>query len=137
MKTLLLFLLATVLSCELYAQKPDVSLSNNDMIYTSSVEVMPEYKGGMDKLYDRLEHNIRYFFLDRMKEIQGKVWVSLVIEKDGSVNNVKMLRGLTEEEDNEVIRVVKNLRKWKPGMNDGKPVRVQLIIPIDFKIIRA
>jgi protein TonB len=136
MKPILLFLLATVLSCELYAQKPDVSLSNNDKIYTSAVEVMPKYKGGEDGLNFRLEH-IRYLFADRVKNIEGEILVAFVIEKDGSISNIKMLKGLTEGQDQEVVRVIKNLRKWKPGMQDGKPVRVQLVIPIDFKIIRA
>ncbi len=136
MKTFLLILVTAIFSGNLYAQKADTPITDNDKIYTTPVEVMPEYKGGIERLYNRLEH-IRYVFFDRMRNIEGKVWVSLIIEKDGSVNDVKMLRGLTEEQDKEVIRVVKNLRKWKPGMHNGKPVRVQYTIPIDFKMIKS
>jgi protein TonB len=136
MKTFLLILVTAIFHCNLYAQKIDTQITDNDKIYTTPVEVMPEYRGGIERLYNRLQH-IRYLFLDRMKNIEGKVWVSLVIEKDGSVNNVKMLRGLTEEQDKEVIRVVKNLQRWKPGMQDGKPVRVQYTLPIDFKMIKS
>jgi protein TonB len=135
---LLLLFITAIFSTALYAQQPGLvnADDNIDKIYTSPVEVMPEYKGGMERLYTRLQH-IRYLFLDRMKNIEGKVWVSLVIEKDGSVNDVKMLRGLTDEQDKEVIRVVKNLLKWKPGMQDGKPVRVQYTLPIEFKMIKS
>jgi len=138
MKRFLLLFITAVFSTALYAQQTGAinADDNADKIYTSPVEVMPEYKGGMERLYNRLQH-IRYVFLDRMKNIEGKVWVSLVIEKDGSVNDVKMLRGLTEEQDKEVIRVVKNLQRWKPGMQDGKPVRVQYTLPIDFKLIKS
>jgi protein TonB len=136
MKTLLLILITSVLSIGLYAQKRDIAITGNDLIYTSPVEVMPEYKGGMEKLYRRLE-NIRYLFFDRMQNIQGKVLVLLVIEKDGSVSNVQIAHGLTAEQDNEVVRVVKNLPRWKPGMQDGKPVRVQFALPIDFKLIKS
>jgi periplasmic protein TonB len=63
--------------------------------------------------------------------------VAFVVEKDGSITNAKMVQGLTDEQDKEVLRVINNLRKWTPGMHEGKPVRVQLLLPIDFKIIKA
>jgi len=124
MKSILIIVIITLFCTTLYAQISDTS------IYTSPVQVMPQYKSGEESLYFRLEH-IHYIFADRMKNIQGKVLVSFVVEKDGTVS------GLTPEQDKEVIRVVTNLRKWKPGMQDGKPVRVQLSIPIDFKMIRS
>ena len=136
MRTFILLLFISIFSSNTSAQKPDIALAVNDFVYTSPVEVMPEYKGGMQKLYERLQ-NIRYLFLDRMQNIQGKVFVSLIIEKDGSVTSVKMLRGLTAEQDIEVLRVIRNLRKWKPGMHNGKPVRVQFCIPIDFKLVNS
>jgi protein TonB len=136
MKTFLLTFLAAVSSITSYAQATSAQNIDNDKIYTTPVEVMPEYRGGEERLYFRLEH-IRYIFADRMKNIQGKVWVSFVVEKDGSVSNIKLLQGLTPEQDKEVIRVVNNLRRWKPGMQDGKLVRVQLSIPINFKMIKS
>jgi len=132
MKPLLLILVATLFSINLYAQKADTT----DKIYTTPVQVMPRYRGGEEGLRFRLEH-IRYLFEDRVKDIQGKVLVMFVVEKDGSLSNIKMIRGLSQEQDKEVLRVVTNLRKWKPGMQDGKPVRVQLAIPIDFKLIKS
>ncbi|HEY0245488.1 MAG TPA: energy transducer TonB [Mucilaginibacter sp.] len=136
MKTLLLILFLTVFATCLHAQKADTTnYNNNDKIFATA-QIMPEYKGGMDRLYQRLE-NIRYLFVERMKNIEGRVLVSLVIEKDGRVSNVKILHGLTQEQDKEVVRVVKNLRRWKPGMQDGKPVRVRFILPIEFKMIKV
>jgi len=137
MKTFLLTIIAIIFSSALYAQSAKIaSLADDDKIYTTPVEVMPQYRGGEESLYFRLEH-IRYIFEDRMKNIQGKVLVMFVVEKDGSISNVKLVRGLTEKQDNEILRVVNNLRRWKPGMQDGKPVRVQMAIPIDFKIIKV
>jgi len=137
MKAFLLIVFATLFSLSLYAQgAKTASLTDEDKIYTTPVEVMPQYRDGDESLYFRLEH-IRYIFEDRMKNIQGKVLVMFVVEKDGSISNVKMVHGLTEKQDNEVIRVVTNLRHWKPGMQDGKPVRVQMAIPIDFKLVKS
>jgi len=137
MKTFLLTIIAIVFSSVLYAQETNtVKYAEEDKIYTTPVEVMPQYRGGEESLYFRLEH-IRYIFEDRMKNIQGKVLVMFVVEKDGSISNVKMVHGLTEKQDNEVVRVVTNLRRWKPGMQDGKPVRVQMSIPIDFKLVKS
>jgi protein TonB len=136
MKALLLILFFSVFALSLYAQKTDTAnYANNDKIF-GSAQIMPEYRGGMDRLYQRLE-NIRYLFVDRMKNIEGRVLVYLVIEKDGSVSNVKILHGLTPEQDKEVIRVVRNLRRWKPGMQDGKPVRIQFILPVEFKMTKV
>jgi TonB family protein len=130
MKPLLLILIATFFCAHTYAQKADTS------IFTTPVEIMPQYRGGEESLYFRLQH-IRYIFADRMKNIQGKVLVMFVVEKDGTISNVKMVQGLMPEQDSEVLRVVSNLKKWKPGIHDGKPVRVQLAIPIDFKMVKS
>jgi len=95
---------------------------------------MPEFKGGMARFYARLE-NIPYVFLDRMNNREGKTIVLLVIEKDGIVSNVKVIHGISKEEDDEMIKVIIRLQKWKPGMHDGKPVRVQYAIPINFRMV--
>jgi len=121
----LLTIITTLLSISLYAQKTDTpKYAGNDKIFITPVEVMPEFKGGMARFYARLE-NIPYLFLDRMNNREGKTLVVLVIEKDGDVSNVKVVHGISKREDDEMIRVIKRLQKWKPGMQGGKPVRVQ------------
>ena len=132
MKPLLLILIATLFSVSLYAQEM-AKAGDDDKIFTTPVEVMPQYRGGEENLYFRLEH-IRYLFADRMKNVQGKVLVMFVVEKDGTISNVKLVHGLSEDQDNEVLRVVSNLRKWKPGMQNGQPVRVKYAIPINFQL---
>src|SRR4051794_25964733 len=103
MKTFLLIIITIVFTSALHAQNTDaVKYADNDKIYTTPVEVMPQYRGGEESLYFRLEH-IRYIFEDRMKNIQGKVLVMFVVEKDGSISNVKLVRGLTEKQDNEIL----------------------------------
>ena len=74
----------------------------------------PEYRGGMDEFYDRIGH-IPYTFYDRMTNHQGLVTIILVVEKDGSISNLKILHGISEKQDKEILRVVKRLNKWTPG----------------------
>jgi protein TonB len=137
MKGLLLVLLTAFTSANLRAQKADtLRYPDNDKVYTGHVEVIPEYKGGMNRFYARLE-DINYTFLDRANKREGKTIVVLVIEKDGAISNIKVFHGLSKEEDNEIMRVVKHLRKWKPGMHAGKPVRVQYAVPINFQLAKA
>jgi len=136
MKALLLTTSILLSVISLRAQNQTAGLNEEDKIYTTPVEIMPQYKGGEDGLYFRLNH-IRYLFVDRMHNIQGKVLVRFIVEKDGRVSNEEMVQGLTAEQDKEVLRVIHNLRKFHPGMHNGKPVRVQLSIPIDFKMINV
>lgn len=97
-------------------------------------EEMPEYFGGMDSLRSYLSHNINYPEEAKEKELSGRVYIQFVIEKDGSVNDVKVMRSVDPLLDNEAVRVVKAMPKWKPGIEKGKPVRVKYVLPIIFKL---
>ena len=138
MKKLLFILITSACSLNLYAQSyaanPTSNITPDDVIYTTPVEVMPEYKGGMDRFYERLK-SIKYLHFVRTQNVQGKVIVALVIEKDGTVSNARILNGLIPAQDKEVLRVVNNLRKWKPGMHNGQPVRVAYNVPLNFKLV--
>ncbi|MCF8235334.1 MAG: M56 family metallopeptidase [Bacteroidales bacterium] len=99
------------------------------------VEQMPEFKDGRKGLYKYLAEKITYPSEAMKKNIEGKVYVTFVIEKDGSVSNVRILRGADDLLDAEAIRVVANMPKWKPGKGeDGKVVRVQYNLPIVFSL---
>ena len=98
------------------------------------VEEMPEYPGGLSKLTDYLTKNIKYPQMARESGIQGRVFVNFVVEPDGSVSNINVMRSLGGGCDEEAVRVVKNMPKWKPGKQRGKPVRVSYILPIVFKL---
>ena len=106
---------------------------DNDTIY-NVVEVAPEFPGGMDKMAKYLSENISYPEEAKEKGISGRVFISFVIEKDGSVTEVKVMRSVDPIVDNEAVRVVKAMPKWKPGMQKGKPVRVSYVLPINFKL---
>ncbi len=98
------------------------------------VEEMPEFPGGMNKLGEYLAKSIKYPQMAREAGIQGRVFITFVIEKDGSVTNVQVLRPLGGGCDEEAVRVVKSMPKWKPGKQRGKAVRVSYNLPVNFKL---
>lgn len=98
------------------------------------VENDPEFPGGMEALYKYLGQNIKYPQLARDNGITGKVYVTFVVEKDGSIANPKVLRDIGGGCGQEAIRVVKSMPKWTPGKQRGKAVRVQFNLPVNFSL---
>ena len=98
------------------------------------VEEMPSFPGGEAKLNDYIAKNVKYPQIARETGIQGHVFVGFVIEPDGSISNVRLLRGIGGGCDEEAIRVVKSFPKWKPGKQRGKAVRVSYQLPVFFKL---
>ena len=96
------------------------------------VENMPEFPGGTTELFRYLSKNIKYPAMAKDAGIKGKVYVTFVVDKDGSIADVKVLRGIGGGCDEEAIRVVKGMPKWAPGKQRGKSVRVQYNLPINF-----
>ncbi|MEI3155914.1 MAG: energy transducer TonB [Odoribacter sp.] len=95
------------------------------------VEDMPAFPGNVTKWISK---NVKYPVLAMENGIQGKVFVQFVIEKDGSITDVKVSRGVDASLDKEAVRVVKAMPKWKPGKQRGKPVRVSYTLPIFFQL---
>lgn len=98
------------------------------------VEEMPEYMGGVNELYKFLGNNIKYPQEAKTAGISGRVFVSFIVENDGEVTNVKVLRGIGYGCDKEAIRVVNNMPNWVPGKQKGKNVRVVYNLPISYKL---
>lgn len=98
------------------------------------VENDPEFPGGMDALYKYLAENIKYPQLARDNGITGKVYVTFVVERDGSIANPRILRDIGGGCGAEAIRVVKSMPKWTPGKQRGKAVRVQFNLPVNFNL---
>lgn len=98
------------------------------------VEEMPRYPGGEEALKKYIANTLNYPDVAKKEGIQGKVYVSFVVEKDGSVGDTKIARGVEPALDNEALRVVKTLPKWIPGKQKGKAVRVQYTLPINFAL---
>lgn len=99
------------------------------------VKTMPEFQGGFDALVKYLVANIKYPEDAKKNGIQGTVFVSFVVEKDGKVSNVSLMKGVDPALDAEALRVVKTMPAWSPGLNDdGKAVNVRFNLPISFKL---
>ncbi len=121
------------LSVHLFEQLFDLATYEEDTVY-QIVEQMPQYTGGEQAMMKYVAENIKYPQAAKDKNISGRVFVGFVIEKDGSVSNVKVVRGIGGGCDEEAARVIKEMPKWKPGMQKGKPVRVNYMMPIFFKL---
>ncbi|MFA8300251.1 MAG: energy transducer TonB [Hyphomicrobiales bacterium] len=98
------------------------------------VEKMPNFPGGLRELNKYLARNIKYPIVARESGIQGKVYLAFVVEPDGSISNIKLLRGIGGGCDEEAIRVIKNMPKWDPGKQRNKPVRVSYQVPVCFTL---
>ena len=114
------------------ASNPDMTPDKNGVYQIC--EQMPEFPGGVNALIDHVGRNVVYPEKAKEKEIEGRVFVGFVVEKDGSISDVKVLRGIGGGCDEEAVRIISAMPKWKPGMQDGKPVRVSYQIPIHFKL---
>jgi protein TonB len=98
------------------------------------VETQPEYPGGQDSLTSFLSRNINYPAEAKAKGIEGRVYVTFVVEKDGNLSSFKILRDIGSGSGDEVVRVLKKMPKWSPGKQRGKPVRVQFTLPVLFRL---
>ena len=98
------------------------------------VEQMPEFPGGMDKLMEYLSKNIKYPSIAQENNIQGRVIVEFVVNKDGSIVEPKVMRSVDTSLDNEAMRVIKSMPKWNPGKQRGKAVRVRYTVPVLFRL---
>ncbi|MEZ4739680.1 MAG: energy transducer TonB [Flavobacteriales bacterium] len=97
-------------------------------------EVMPSFPGGQEAMYAYIGREMKYPDLAVDNGIQGVVFVTFVVERDGSISNAKVLRGIGGGCDQEAVRVVQGMPTWTPGTQDGKPVRVQFNLPFRFKL---
>jgi TonB family protein len=100
------------------------------------VEKMPSFKGGEAAMMKFIRKNINYPELERNAGISGTCYITFVVEKDGKITNARILRGVPNGPgcDKEALRVVNKMPKWKPGMQNGKPVRVQFNLPIKYTL---
>ena len=105
---------------------------HNDLVYPM-VEEMPKFPGGEEELYKYLVTNLRFPQQAKVKGFNGIVYVTFVINEDGSISDVKVLRGIGMGCDEEAVRVVKSMPSWEPGKQRGKPVKVQYNLPVRFK----
>jgi len=100
----------------------------------TTVRIQPEFPGGVAALSNFVQTNVRYPTEDHNNKVQGKVYIQFVVEEDGSLDNFRIIRSPSEAMGKEAMRVMASSPKWKPGTQDGKPVRVEFTMPINFSL---
>ena len=136
MKKIVSLFVMFVMALGAQAQSVDNVNSNaaKESVY-DQVEVKPEFPGGMPALVKYLQENIKYPSAALEEKAQGKAFVRFVVEKDGSITNTEIIKSTGNIYlDKEALRVASNMPKWKPGMQQGKPVRVFFMLPVSFKL---
>ncbi|MBO7141472.1 MAG: energy transducer TonB [Prevotella sp.] len=98
------------------------------------VEQMPSFKGGDAALMEWLNKNIKYPVVAEENGIQGRVVATFVVERDGSITDVKIVKSVDPSLDKEAVRVLKAMPKWIPGRQNGQPVRVKYTVPVTFRL---
>ena len=105
----------------------------NNMVF-DVVEVMPQFPGGQIAMLQYIMKNIKYPEQAMKEGIQGRVAVRFIVEKDGSISDVKPILSVHPLLNKEAVRVVESMPKWTPGKQNGKPVRVRFNVPVMFKL---
>ena len=124
-----------VIEDEVETESIEIEEDDSDDAIYKVVEKMPEFPGGSQAMFKYLAENIQYPAIAKENNIQGRVVCSFTVNKDGSLSNIEVvLSGGDASLDKEAIRVIKSMPKWKPGMQLGKPVRVQYTIPVKFQL---
>ena len=114
-------------------KKAVTSVEEEDEIKTI-VETPPSYPGGINALTDFLQKQLKYPPKALKKKIEGTVYVRFIVNRDGDVVEVEVVRGVNEDLDKEAVRVVKMMPKWSPGTQKGVPVRARYTLPVKFKL---
>ena len=133
-RLIIMSLMATCCLTTVLAQKTVVSQKDQKEEPFNVVEDMPAFPGGMEAMIQFLSSNIQYPADAQKQKVDGRVLVNFVVEKDGSITEVKVIKPAFPSLDAEAIRVVKAMPKWKPGYQNGQAVRVQFAMPINFSL---
>lgn len=106
----------------------------NEIMDATGVDVSPEFPGGMSAWSKYIQNNLKYPGIAQEEGIQGKVFLSFVVEKNGTITDVKVLKGIGYGCDDEAVRVIKKSPRWKAGMQNNLPVRVKYTMPISYTV---
>ncbi|MBP5776250.1 MAG: energy transducer TonB [Prevotella sp.] len=133
MKKLLLMTLMAMLGFTTVSAQKTVVAQKNQQVF-DVVEQMPEYPGGIQALLDYLMENVKYPEDAEKQKIEGRVIAVFVVETDGSISNVEVVKPVFPSLDAEAVRVLSGMPKWTPGRQSGKVVRVKYTVPINFQL---
>ena len=128
-----------LVSCYLVINIEDVEAANKDIVLKYSndstiytiVDRQPEFPGGDHARIDFIQKTLRY--PENESNIQGRVIVNFIVEKDGTINDIQVVRSIAPELDKEAVRIIQLMPKWIPGNHKGEIVRVRFTLPINFK----
>jgi TonB family protein len=132
MKYLIVLVWLSLFTGMLFSQETLVDTDDTLLFYV--IEEKPEFPGGQDALLTYIAKNTMYPDSAKENGIEGKVFISFVINKEGYVTRVKTIRSVHPLLDNEAVRVIESLPQWKPGKQRGQYVNVQFQIPINFTL---
>ncbi|WP_416867589.1 MAG: energy transducer TonB [Imperialibacter sp.] len=131
---------AKVIDIELVEDLPDLSSFMEPVVeevapeFVDYAEVMPDPVGGMADFMAFLGKNIRYPKSGIRNDIQGKVYVQFIVDEQGNLTDLKVIKGISEDFDSESLRVLSKAPAWKPGRQGGRPVKVRMVLPIIYKL---
>ncbi|MCI6492036.1 MAG: energy transducer TonB [Prevotellaceae bacterium] len=115
-------------------EEPPINLNGDDEEVLRIVEQLPEYPGGMVEFVKWLTATLKYPDDALRRRMQGKVMISFIVEKDGTLTGLKVIKSAGKIFDDEALRVARLMPQWKPGKADGKPCRSMIAIPIVFEM---
>jgi len=130
-------MILALLGCAMFINSVKAQNQDRKVYDFVSAQKQPEYPGGIAKFYAYMAKEIRYPEAAKKNKIQGKVLLSFVVEKDGSLTDIVVIRRLSRETDIEAVRVLKKSPKWNPAILDGKPIRVKYNIAVNFDNAKA
>lgn len=134
MKRIGLFLVLLLSLENVHAQSAIDTANVNDEVFLVA-EQMPSFPGGQEALMKFITENLKY--PNGMSDIGGKVFVQFIVEKDGSISGTQILKGLYPAFDEEAMRVIRSMPDWKPAMQNGMPVRMQMYMPVNFTAVHS
>lgn len=125
---------AEALNAKLSAALPPVPMASEQPLNFRIVQQMPEFPGGGSAFIQWLTRQLRYPPLAQSQRIQGRVVVSFIVNKDGSIADVKLEKSVNALLDREALRVIRMMPRWKPGVHNNQPCRTMVAVPVVFKI---
>ena len=133
MKKFIIMALMAVFGLTTVSAQKTVVAKKNQKVF-DIVEQMPEYPGGQAALFEYLSKNIKYPADAEKKKVEGKVFVTFVVDTDGKITDVSLMRKVFPSLDAEAVRVISAMPNWIPGKQKGQVVRVKYTVPIMFRL---
>jgi periplasmic protein TonB len=128
----IMFVFYTIFFCQISFAQNVIEPDDNNIYSSAGIEKVPEFPGGIEGLTNHIKQN---FILPNVKGLHGRVFVEFVVEKDGTVSDVKAIRDIGYRTGEEAVRVVKLFPLWIPGQHNGKLIRIRYSLPIMINTI--